>query len=1350
MTRASPRIAVIGSKSVGKTSFLKCLAGDPFVSNKPTATPAETCVIQRSIGGRQFQISLSESADPFAVDYSSCSGVFILFDLSNRASFEDARNIENRIRENLRNLSVCCVIGNKSDLQRKVTKYDAREYADTRKISYREVSCAKWESSQDVVNDLLVSVIRAAILINSEGSGIESLDVPDVFRVDIARFIPVDDGSQNLGQGAFGSVMKYTDTKTGKVVAIKKIGAENFDESSLKLFKIEVMIMCELENMFLVPFIGFTITPPYSIVMEVIENGNLFKYLHSGPPPKWLTGTRKTMIALGIACGMMHVHEHHIIHRDLKSNNILIDKDYMPRICDFGIAKFQDQLVTSAKPVGTPHWMAPEMFGNDVYNEKVDVYAYGMILYEMITHKLPFQGIGTVEIPRLLQRNQRPDLPPVLPMALKKLVTDCWGRQPNTRPSFESIVEKIVTHQVAFPGTEPSEIDDMVNKMIANGAYSRKEKSVNKQEPANTGSESGLRMLRLGDSNDEPKNEPLVLRRLGVPSDQANPGAQEQKKIGKLDMSRFSVPIMPGSPQQIRNMLNERSQVEASGVNVPRKLDPSRLNVPVMGVPSNPAEIRRAIEMKKEQGEGNGTSPKQSPRNEVKEEIPHPELNGLPVRRNARSTTIPRRRPTALAGLGEIPGEAPKASNEQTGGSLLVSRVADVMPPKASPREVVNEKNSKQEEKSPKASPRENAHGEQVKVSPRAKIDEKPSKQEQNSAKASPREAVTGRTNKGSPRAVTDEKPSKREERPAKTSPREPAKEIPPKSSPREGTNERTSKQEESSPKASQQNSSKNSPVPKDGPSPTREEIQRESERRSKQSIKTTTTEIRENKQSHGARKESSEKAKKGATQVIVSKKHIFQSLYKPDSDEFHQNLVTALEMVTSSNISDFLKAVKHCLECELADETIKNVLVAINTLAAKPKYADAINSSGVLLALPYDTENAALGDLILKILYYMMQVDPDCIDTVLAKKIISLYPIATKKVLLLCFGYSKRYNSCNDPFILLDELLRKWRLAVDVGDGFIRIFKYLCDTYEEYRENRVGPCAKYVHNIITSTKHIDTVVTGYDFLTTYPTAFTEYNFSRLVRHVRHEETSDAALTFLGVVGPTVNSPKDMEIIVSALRNAASTNRRAMHVLCKVCGSKIARSIMVKDLSFLTSPLPTYKSTLRLFQCLTEDADLLPAIIDSKHVPVFFAKCLKDDTTTLESLALEIVNLDGMTQEFIEGLDKSGFCRLLCRRTSEAKDARIVRISFKVFTAISAVGYVSGLVGVARTAYNILAADEIPEIENACLSMIWKLSRFDDCMPIIARMDLDGLDSKFVTAIRKRLKAWQRSQERGE
>lgn len=122
----------------------------------------------------------------------------------------------------------------------------------------------------------------------------------------------------------------------------------------------------------------------------------------------------------------------------------------------------------------------------------------------------------------------------------------------------------------------------------------------------------------------------------------------------------------------------------------------------------------------------------------MKEEIAHPELNGLPVRRNARSTTIPRRRPTALAGLGEMSRQTPNESNESMGRSLLVCCIADVMPPKAYPREVAREKLfSRQEERSPKVYSREPGKGRPTKATPRGSSNERVSKPQDKSRKAS-------------------------------------------------------------------------------------------------------------------------------------------------------------------------------------------------------------------------------------------------------------------------------------------------------------------------------------------------------------------------------------------------------------------------------------------------------------------------------------------------------------------------------------------------------------------------------------------------------------------------------------
>jgi serine/threonine-protein kinase len=113
-----------------------------------------------------------------------------------------------------------------------------------------------------------------------------------------------------------------------------------------------------------------------------MAGGSLKEVLASRPA--WWTGTAKSIVVAGIASGMAFTHESGIIHRDLKPGNILLDENHRPRICDFGSSREQALGTTITGMVGTLIYMAPELYGDDDYDEKVDVFLFVLILYEII------------------------------------------------------------------------------------------------------------------------------------------------------------------------------------------------------------------------------------------------------------------------------------------------------------------------------------------------------------------------------------------------------------------------------------------------------------------------------------------------------------------------------------------------------------------------------------------------------------------------------------------------------------------------------------------------------------------------------------------------------------------------------------------------------------------------------------------------------------------------------------------------------------------------------------------------------------------------------------------------------
>lgn len=256
----------------------------------------------------------------------------------------------------------------------------------------------------------------------------------------------------------------YGPTKTK--VAIKQLYATELSEQALH----EIDLHSSLHNRFLVPFIGYTTVHPFCIVTEYIANGSLYNVLHEGSN---LTPTDLTIIALGIAQGMNYLHEQHIIHRDLKPMNVLLDSQWLPKICDFGISEYDSETSQDQNAqLGTAAFMSPEQHRSEVYDESCDVYSYGMILWEMLTKEVPFENLQPVQIIYFVaMKGERPIMPDDTPLPLANLIRSCWSANPKERPKFYEIMEKFSNGQVMFDGTNTQSFYNFLNSF----SFSRNE-----------------------------------------------------------------------------------------------------------------------------------------------------------------------------------------------------------------------------------------------------------------------------------------------------------------------------------------------------------------------------------------------------------------------------------------------------------------------------------------------------------------------------------------------------------------------------------------------------------------------------------------------------------------------------------------------------------------------------------------------------------------------------------------------------------------------------------------------------------------------------------------------------------
>ncbi|KAL9255772.1 Serine/threonine-protein kinase STY13-like protein [Drosera capensis] len=249
-----------------------------------------------------------------------------------------------------------------------------------------------------------------------------------------------------FAQGAFGKL--YRGTYEGEEVAIKLLERPENDVEKAQVmeqqFQQEVMMLATLKHPNIVRFIGACRKPMvWCIVTEYAKGGSVRQFLakrqNRSVPLKVAVKQ-----ALDVARGMAYVHGLGFIHRDLKSDNLLISSDKSIKIADFGVARIEVQTEGMTPETGTYRWMAPEMIQHRPYTQKVDVYSFGIVLWELITGMLPFQNMSAVQAAfKVVNKGVRPIIPSDCLPALAEIMTRCWDTNPDVRPPFSNVVKML-------------------------------------------------------------------------------------------------------------------------------------------------------------------------------------------------------------------------------------------------------------------------------------------------------------------------------------------------------------------------------------------------------------------------------------------------------------------------------------------------------------------------------------------------------------------------------------------------------------------------------------------------------------------------------------------------------------------------------------------------------------------------------------------------------------------------------------------------------------------------------------------------------------------------------------------
>ncbi|XP_070558827.1 serine/threonine-protein kinase B-raf-like isoform X11 [Ptychodera flava] len=260
-----------------------------------------------------------------------------------------------------------------------------------------------------------------------------------------------------IGSGSFGTV--YRGQWHG-AVAVKKLNVTDPTPSQLQAFKNEVAVLRKTRHANILLFMGCTSKPELAIVTQWCESSSLYKHLH-------VIEVKFEMhdlidIARQSAQGMDYLHAKNIIHRDLKSNNIFLHDDMTVKIGDFGLATVKSRWSGSERieqPTGSILWMAPEvirMQDPNPYTPQSDVYAFGVVLYELVTGQLPYSNINNKDqiiwmVGRGYLSPNPEDSRSDTPKAFKRLMSDCCKKNRDERPLFPQVLASLESLARSLP-----------------------------------------------------------------------------------------------------------------------------------------------------------------------------------------------------------------------------------------------------------------------------------------------------------------------------------------------------------------------------------------------------------------------------------------------------------------------------------------------------------------------------------------------------------------------------------------------------------------------------------------------------------------------------------------------------------------------------------------------------------------------------------------------------------------------------------------------------------------------------------------------------------------------------------
>jgi len=318
-------------------------------------------------------------------------------------------------------------------------------HLQTQRLNFDEAErAALLQQQEESSKDKLTELSRAGTSAASSGAGAGAAAAAR------AELIPAHltvnyydlDFDEKLAEGTFGHV--YSGRWQEQEVAIKSIEGLISDRDREEFIR-EVKIMSRLRAPHIVQFYVACIEKKrMCLVMEYMPAGSLYEVLHK-KPDQWILWAQRFKVALDLSRGLFYLHSQGVLHRDFKSGNVLLDEAHRAKISDFGLSRIDSSSVMTIRESSKAlQWLPPEMHERgQSYTEASDVYSLGVILWELFTGKLPFEGVSDAEILRRIASGDRDLMTNQVPAGIRKIIDECCQVIVSSRPDAFEVIRDI-------------------------------------------------------------------------------------------------------------------------------------------------------------------------------------------------------------------------------------------------------------------------------------------------------------------------------------------------------------------------------------------------------------------------------------------------------------------------------------------------------------------------------------------------------------------------------------------------------------------------------------------------------------------------------------------------------------------------------------------------------------------------------------------------------------------------------------------------------------------------------------------------------------------------------------------